>query len=74
MTALTYLQAAGIATRPGTHAIHMLDYYATRFGFRPEDFPGSRDCSDHTMAIPLHNRMSADDYAYVVRTLHDIAS
>jgi hypothetical protein len=25
------------------------------------------------MAIPLHNRMTADDYAYVVDRLHAIA-
>ena len=29
-------------------------------------------CNDHTMAIPLHNRMTADDYAYVVEALHGI--
>ncbi|WP_207000504.1 DegT/DnrJ/EryC1/StrS family aminotransferase [Trinickia mobilis] len=60
------LQAMGIATRPGTHAVHMLNYYSDRFGYRPEDFPAARDCNDLTMAIPLHNRMSADDYQYVV--------
>jgi len=60
------LQALGIATRPGTHAVHMLNYYRDRFGYRPEDFPAARDCNNQTMAIPLHNRMTADDYHYVV--------
>jgi perosamine synthetase len=59
------LQDQGIATRPGTHAVHMLAYYRDKFGLRPEDFPGARGCNDNTMAIPLHNRMSADDYEYV---------
>ena len=68
------LQARGIATRPGTHAVHMLGYYVDRFGLRPEAYPGARDCNDHTMAIPLHNRMTQDDYAYVVRSLHEISS
>jgi len=63
------LQVAGISTRPGTHAVHMLGYYAQRFGLDPKDYPGARDCNDNTMAIPLHNRMSADDYAYVVEAL-----
>lgn len=66
------LQANGIATRPGTHAVHMLDYYARRYGFSPGDFPGARDCSDHTMAIPLHNRMTPNDYRYVVDRLHEV--
>ena len=59
------LQAEGIATRPGTHAVHMLAYYRKRYGLRPADFPAARDCNDHSMAIPLHNRMTEDDYRYV---------
>jgi len=63
------LQAKGISTRPGTHAIHMLGYYRERFGCKVDDLPGARDCDAHTMAIPLHNRMTAEDYAYVVDAL-----
>lgn len=66
------LQARGIATRPGTHAVHMLGYYRERYGLTPEDFPGARDCDAFSMAIPLHNRMSRDDYAYVADALHDL--
>lgn len=66
------LQAKGISTRPGTHAVHMLAYYRERFGLKPEDFPGARDCNDHTMAIPLHNRMSEEDYAYVVEAIRQL--
>ena len=63
------LQAAGIATRPGTHAVHMLGYYRDRFGFQPQDFPGARDCDANTMAIPLHNRMTDEDYERVAETI-----
>lgn len=66
------LQAAGIATRPGTHAVHMLGYYKERYGLTPDDFPGARDCDTHTMAIPLHNKMTEEDYAYVVRHLRSL--
>jgi dTDP-4-amino-4,6-dideoxygalactose transaminase len=67
------LHALGVATRPGTHAIHQLGYYRERFGYRPDDLPGARDCERNTMAIPLHNRMSESDYAYVVDCLHRVA-
>jgi dTDP-4-amino-4,6-dideoxygalactose transaminase len=66
------LQERGISTRPGTHAVHMLGYYSDRFAFNPGDFPGARDCNDNTMAIPLHNRMSREDYEYVVNALKAI--
>lgn len=67
------LQQAGISTRPGTHAVHMLGYFAERYGLQPGDYPAARDCNDNTMAIPLHNRMTADDYAYVVAALRQLA-
>jgi perosamine synthetase len=63
------LEQQGVATRPGTHAVHMLAYYRERFGLEAGDFPGARDCANQTMAIPLHNRMSAEDYAYVADRL-----
>jgi dTDP-4-amino-4,6-dideoxygalactose transaminase len=67
------LLAAGIATRPGTHAVHMLGYYREKFGLQTDDYPGARDCNDHSMAIPLHNRMTPEDYAHVVERLKEIA-
>jgi dTDP-4-amino-4,6-dideoxygalactose transaminase len=66
---MEHLQIQGIATRPGTHAVHMLGYYAERFEMRPEDYPGARDCESNSLAIPLHNRMAEDDYRWVVREL-----
>jgi len=66
------LQAQGIATRPGTHAVHMLGYYRDRFGLRPDDLPGARDCDRNSMAIPLHNRMVEEDFRYVVKALRDL--
>ena len=67
---MEFLEQRGISTRPGSHAVHMLGYYRNRFGYADDDFPAARDCYRHSMAIPLHNRMSADDYAYVVEALH----
>ena len=40
------LQRRGISTRPATHAVHMLSYYADKYGLEPTDFPNakSNDC------------------------------
>ncbi|MDA7510420.1 DegT/DnrJ/EryC1/StrS family aminotransferase [Verrucomicrobia bacterium] len=67
------LQSKGIATRPGTHAVHTLDLYAERFEFSPDDFPGAIACDRNSMAIPLHNRMCDEDYHYISDALHSIA-
>lgn len=66
------LRDLGVATRPGTHAVHMLGYYRDRFGLDADDFPSARDSDANSMAIPLHNRMDDDDYEYVVEALHSI--
>lgn len=59
------LQENGVSTRPGTHAVHMLTYYAREYGYRPQDMPNSKIANDCTIAIPLHNKMSSSDYEYV---------
>lgn len=66
------LQLKGVSTRPGTIAVHLQDYYARKYVIAPDAFPVSRDCDRYSLAIPLHNRMSADDYQYVVRTLEGL--
>jgi dTDP-4-amino-4,6-dideoxygalactose transaminase len=63
------LQAKGIATRPGTHAVHMLGYYAQRFNIQPSDYPGAQWCDAQSMAIPLHNRMTKGDYDRVIEAI-----
>jgi len=64
------LQERGIATRPGTHAVPELAYYRERFGFTPGQFPVAARLLTRSMAIPLHNCMTPDDYRYVVDALH----
>lgn len=66
------LQSKGIGTRPGTHAVHMLGLYKQKFGISPDDYPIARDCDKYTMAIPLHNRMTPEDYQYVVKVLKEL--
>lgn len=66
------LQQAGISTRPGTHAVHMLGLYRDRQGLGPDDFPEARDADRQTMAIPLHNGMSPDDYRRVAEAIAGI--
>lgn len=66
------LQSMGISTRPGTHAVHMLNFYREKYGFKPSDYPGAQAANDYSMAIPLHNRMTEEDYYYVVNALKSL--
>lgn len=69
---MEHLQSLGISTRPGTHAVHMLNYFRQKYGFNAEEFPRSRDAYLYSIALPLHNRMTEEDYEYVVQVLKDI--
>jgi len=71
-TIMEKLHEQGISTRPGTHAVHMLNYYKSRFGCTPDQYPAAADCERNSMALPLHNRMTSDDLNYVSELLHTI--
>ena len=66
------LQQAGISTRPGTHAVHMLGYYADRYTIAPSDYPGAQTANDKSISIPLHNRMVKEDFHYVIHCIKNI--
>ncbi len=66
------LQESGISTRPGTHAVHMLGYYANRYSINPEDFPGAQIANDKSISIPIHNRMEEEDFNYVINKIKTI--
>lgn len=66
------LQERGISTRPGTHAVHMLSYYKDKYGLKASDYPGAEAANNFSMSIPLHNRMSPDDYTYVVEVIKNL--
>ncbi len=66
------LQQKGIATRPGTHAVHMLGAYANKYGIKPNDYPGAFLADQQSMSIPLHNRMVKEDFDYIITALLEL--
>lgn len=66
------LQDMGIATRPGTHAVHMLKFYKEMFEIDADDFPVAKKCDLSSIAIPLHNKMKPEDYKYVVSSIRGL--
>lgn len=66
------LQHNGISTRPGTHAVHMLNFYSKKYSIKPEDFPGAEIANNYSISIPLHNNMVKEDYNYIIHHLKNI--
>ncbi|WP_293865718.1 DegT/DnrJ/EryC1/StrS aminotransferase family protein [uncultured Alsobacter sp.] len=70
---LSRLHAAGIGARPGTHSIAGLDVYRRTFGTDPADVPVSTAVEQRSIALPLHNHMTAADIERVVGVLSALA-
>lgn len=66
---LQRLEEGGIATRQGTHAVHMLGYYRKRFGYVPEDYVNAYACDHLSITLPLYVGMTEDDMVYVVEMI-----
>ena len=69
---LQKLEDIGIATRQGTHAVHMLGYYKNRFGYKPEDIPNAYACDHLSITLPLYIQMTDEDQEYVVNKIREI--
>jgi perosamine synthetase len=63
------LAAAGIPTRPGTHAVHRLGYYQDKYNLAAEQFPNACVAEDTSITLPLFPGMTADEQQQVVDTL-----
>jgi len=63
------LARAGIGTRPGTHAPHLLGYYAQKYNIRPEDHLESWLADRLTIALPLHAGLTELEQEWVCEQL-----
>lgn len=65
-TLMDELEAEGVATRPGTHAVHMLGYYARKYSLKPADFPNAYLADQLTLTLPLYAQMTEAEQHYVL--------
>jgi dTDP-4-amino-4,6-dideoxygalactose transaminase len=66
---MEYLDALQIQTRPGTHAVHRLGYYAHKYALKPEQFPVAAACEDTTITLPLFPGMTEAQQQFVAASL-----
>ena len=43
-----------------------------KYNLNPDDYPKARIADACSMAIPLHNKMTPEDYDYVANTIKEI--
>ncbi|WP_420428656.1 DegT/DnrJ/EryC1/StrS family aminotransferase [Kordiimonas sp.] len=60
------LQQNGVSTRPATHAVHMLSFYANKYGLKVEDFPNAYAAAQCSISLPLFHGLTDEEQAYVI--------
>lgn len=63
------LDEAGVVTRQGTHAIHKLDFYQKRFGYKNEDLPSAERCDSLTVSLPVFAQITRAEQEKVCEEL-----
>jgi dTDP-4-amino-4,6-dideoxygalactose transaminase len=66
---MALLEAKGIATRQGTHAVVIQGYYANKYSLRLEQFPNAYLADRLSLALPLFPQMSEAEQRLVVAEL-----
>ena len=62
---MSLLDSHGVATRPATHAVHMLKYYKDKYGLESNDFPNSFIANECSISFPLFNGLTEAEQRYV---------
>ena len=66
------LEEKGIATRQGTHAVHIQKLYGEKYNIKPMDFPGSYTADKLTVALPFFPSITDDEKDYLFDTLSKV--
>lgn len=60
------LHDAGVATRPATHAVHMLSYYAQKYSLKPSNFPVAYVANECSLSLPLFHGIEKFEQQHVI--------
>ncbi|MBK7090986.1 MAG: DegT/DnrJ/EryC1/StrS family aminotransferase [bacterium] len=63
------LKQAGVATRPGTHAVHTLEYFEKKYGLSQWSAPNANAAMNQSIALPLHPLLTTSEVEYVIHSV-----
>ena len=62
----------GIGTSVHYIPIHMHSYYEKKYGFKPSDFPVSKELSESVITLPLYPGMTNEQIQHIISVLEDL--
>ena len=66
------LNEAGIGTSVHYMPIHMHSYYQKKYGFKPEDFPKSKEYFENVITLPLYPELKTNEINYIINFINDL--
>jgi len=68
------LKDRNIGTSVHYRPLHMMSFYAEKYGYTPDDYPVSRNAFERMISIPLHPRLSDEDVTDVIEAILDVVA
>ncbi|MGE5342757.1 MAG: DegT/DnrJ/EryC1/StrS family aminotransferase [Candidatus Omnitrophota bacterium] len=69
---MAILEDRGIATRQGTHAVHIQELYRKTYQLKPMDFPVAYAADRLTVALPFYPTLTEEEKEYLFTCLRDL--
>jgi len=66
---LKILRNTNIEANIGTYAIHLLQWYSEKYGYKSAYYPNATELWNKTIALPFYNGMTFQDVVDVINTL-----
>lgn len=63
---MDYLFEKGVSTRPGTHAVHNLQYYRDKYNIKSKDFLNSLIADKCSVAFPIFPSLKDEESDYII--------
>lgn len=71
---MSRLDAEGIATRPATHAVHLLRFFREKYGLSPDDRPSAYAADKCSISLPLFNGMTHYEVEHIINTVRLVSA
>ncbi len=66
------LQDNMIEVNIGTYAVHILQYYAKKYGYKEDDYPNAFELYSRSIALPFYNGMEIEKVYQVINVLKGV--
>ena len=71
---LNSIQDAEIGVAVNFRAVHLLDFYKRKYGFKPGSFPNAEKIGDSTITLPFYPKLTPAEIKHVIATVNKLVT